>query len=134
MSLLLDLNTSFLLRGKKEKKSKMVSGFSSECGQLKVHAVHPVLQLGQICKAKQAGSLCIGIASMLARLTVASMASVLVSLLKQALKGFRRVQLSAADSVCVRHVQVFHAAMNIGCYKITSSSFVIQRASATIYF
>lgn len=64
---------------------------------------------------------------MLARLTVASL---LASLLKQALKGFSRVQLSAADSAYVRHV---HDVMNIGCYKIQTSS-VIQKASTTVSF
>lgn len=113
----------------------MVSGFRSECGQLKLYALHPVLQITGADVQGEAGRVTMHRNYfMLARLTVASMASVLASLLKQALKGFRRVQLSAEDSGYVRHVQVFPAAMNTGCYKITSSSFVIQRASATISF
>lgn len=50
--------------------------------------------------------------------------------------GSQRLQWSTTitSNVYIRCDQAFHAVMNTGCYKITPSSCIIQRASTTILF
>jgi len=99
----------------------VVSVFNSACQQLKVHAVDPIQQSTGTdvqCKAH--------------RFTLRRITS--KSAVKQALKGCRGVQLSAADNAFLRCVQVSSVVMKIGCYKTVSSFLIIQRASTTILF
>lgn len=111
----------FLVKRHRNKKSKVVHVLNSVCQQLKAHAVVPIQQ--------SSGTDVRGKAH---RFTLRSITSMFV--IKQALKGFSRVRLSAADNTSVRCVQVFRVVMNTGCYKSTSSFFIIQRPPTTILF
>lgn len=108
----------FSVKRHRNKKSKVVSVFNSACQQLKIHVVSPIQQsTGTDVQGKAH------------RFTLRRVTT--VSALKQALS---RVQLSGEVNTYVRCVQVFCVVMNMGCYKTTSSFFIIQRASTAILF